>query len=214
MDFSVYSRIPNSGDFQPTRGSPSSGKAKPPIPIQTIWGSAEKRFRKRAKSSGFKNADQLWSDALNRTKEGWLNGPRDISSAGDIDILGKGNAYIAFRFGVCQFYKLRARGDLKQNMVNLATSVLAPISLPSWGHITQLSKEVASSKLPLSFLKTDRKDAYKQLPPSILSSPTLRSSHSGALPRVVGRALFLRCFYSVRFLQLSSATDSHGLLPP
>ena len=49
-------------------------------------------------------------------------------------------------------------------MVNIATAALTPISLPSCDHIAQIHKEVAYSEVHWSFLKTDHKVAYKQLP--------------------------------------------------
>ena len=103
---------------------------------------------------------KLRAGALGQSKDGWVDGPRDFNSSGDIEILGKGNADVAFRYGICQFGKLSERGDVRHNMVNLATPVLTPISLPSWGHIAQLSTAVSPSNLAWSLLKTDHKDAY------------------------------------------------------
>ena len=60
--------------------------------------------------------------------------------------------------------KLRARGGLRQNMVNLRTSVLNPITLPNWGHIAQLSNDAYRANAKWTFLKADRDSAYKQLP--------------------------------------------------
>ena len=121
-------------------------------------------FRDRAKSPGFKNGALLWGEAAQQTKSGWLEGPRDITSSGDIEIFPKGHSNIAFRFGGCQFGKLRACGDLRRNMVNLATHALKPITLPTWDHIAQIAKDIRNTKFDWVFLKADRKDAYKQLP--------------------------------------------------
>ena len=60
--------------------------------------------------------------------------------------------------------KLRARDDLRHNLVNLCTSVIAPITLPTWDHIAQLSKDCFRADAKCTFLKADRDSAYKQLP--------------------------------------------------
>ena len=60
--------------------------------------------------------------------------------------------------------KLRACGDLRQNMVNRRTSVITPITLPTWDHIAQLSKDAYRANTKWTFLKADHDSAYKQLP--------------------------------------------------
>ena len=49
-------------------------------------------------------------------------------------------------------------------MVNLATAILTPTILPTWDHISQLSKDVFNTLRKWSFLKADHADAYKQIP--------------------------------------------------
>ena len=48
-------------------------------------------------------------------------------------------------------------------MVNLCTSVYTPITLPTWGHISEMAKRILGSKVAWGFFKADHKDAYKQL---------------------------------------------------
>ena len=48
-------------------------------------------------------------------------------------------------------------------MVNLRTSVYTPIALPTWGHISEMSKRIRGSMTAWGFFKADHKDAYKQL---------------------------------------------------
>ena len=67
-------------------------------------------------------------------------------------------------FGVEQMNELRACGDIRQNMVNLRNSVLTPITLPTWDHIAQLSKDAYRANTKWAFLKADRDSEYKQLP--------------------------------------------------
>ena len=143
---------------------PTTQKSKPPIPLSILWKSSKKRFQERAKNSGFKNAEPLWSEALTQVKEGWLSEPIPISPSGDVVGFSVGEVNIAFRFGVDQNEKLRACDDLRHNMVNLATTILTPITLPTWDHISQLTKDVHFTQKKWSFLKADHADAYKQLP--------------------------------------------------
>ena len=60
--------------------------------------------------------------------------------------------------------KLRACEDIRQNMVKLRTSVITPITLPTWDHIAQLSKDAYRGNTKRTFLKADHDSAYKQLP--------------------------------------------------
>ena len=156
--------FPTCGIFSQSGVFPTCDKAKPPVSLSVLWKSSQKRFRERAKASGYKNAVPLWAEALEQVSSGWLSEPLPISANGDVPGLQVGSANIAFRFGVEQQEKLRACDDLRHNMVNLCTSVLTPITLPTWDHISQLSKNVYKHRLNWVFLKTDHADAYKQLP--------------------------------------------------
>ena len=60
--------------------------------------------------------------------------------------------------------KPRSRGDLRQNMVNMRTSFITPITLPTWGQIAQLSNDAYRANTKWAFLKADRDSSYKQLP--------------------------------------------------
>ena len=48
-----------------------------------------------------------------------------------------GAANIAPRLGAEQKDILMAFGDIGRNMVNILTSLIAPITLPKWDHIAQ-----------------------------------------------------------------------------
>ena len=54
-------------------------KKQIPNSVSAIWRSSGKRLRRRAKSSGFKNALHLWSEEMKLTDEVWIGGPYDIS---------------------------------------------------------------------------------------------------------------------------------------
>ena len=99
----------------------------------------------------------------------------------------------AFRFGVSQGEKLRARDDLRRNMANLCTSVMTPITLPNWGHMAQMAKRVHNSGIDWEFLKGDRESAYKQLPLgpryANMAVVSLRIPSSGKWMAVIPRVL-------------------------
>ena len=136
----------------------------PPIHLKQLWKSPTKRFKERAKSSSFKNAQPLRGEALTQTDKGWIEGPYEISPNATLLDFDQMKFNFAFRFGVEQMNKLRACGDLRQNMVNLRPSFITPITLPTWDHIAQLSKGAYSTNDKWSFLKADRDSSYKQLP--------------------------------------------------
>ena len=143
---------------------PPSEMPKGPAPISTIWKTSVKRFKERARASGFKNAQLLWDEALSQVKEGWLSDPLEFNNEGDITYFSSGETNAAFRFGVSQGEKLRACDDLRRNLVNVCTAVLTPITLPTWDHLAQMAKHVFPSTKDWAFIKGDHASAYKQLP--------------------------------------------------
>lgn len=144
--------------------SPFSERARPPMPPALLWKSSLKRFRERARASGHANAAPLWAEALSQVEQGWLCPPCAFPPNGDIPIFVHGAANAAFRFGVTQGEKLRACDDLRRNMVNLCALVMTPITLPTWGHLAQMAKQVPPSGFDWAFIKGDHASAYKQLP--------------------------------------------------
>ena len=101
--------------------------------------------------------------SISHVQLGWLIGPIPIGNIGMAHGFSLAGANVSFRFGVEQNDKLRECDDLKQNMVNLRTSVFTPITLPTWDRISQMANRIRSFKTAWGFLKADRKDAYKQL---------------------------------------------------
>ena len=143
---------------------PPSEKAKPPLSTTKVWRACVKRFRKRARAPGHKNARPLWEEAMEQVSEGLLSEPPPLSVNGDLPHFSLGTTNVAFRFGVTQGAKLRACDDLRNNLVNLRTAVLTPITLPTWGRLAQIAKFVSPSSKNWHFLKGDHASAYKQLP--------------------------------------------------
>ena len=143
---------------------PPSDMPKGPAPISSIWKTSVRRFKERARASGFKNAQVLWDEALSQVKEGWLSDPFEFDNEGNISQFPLGETNAAFRFGVSQGSKLRACDDLRHNLVNVCTAVLTPITLPTWDHLAQMSKAVFPSAKDWAFIKGDHASAYKQLP--------------------------------------------------
>ena len=85
------------------------------------------------------------------------------------------------------------RDDLRHNMVNLGTSAMTPITLPTWGHMAQVAKRVHTSGMEWAFLKGDRASEYKQLPlgPKYanLTAVALRNHSSVKWMAIIPRAL-------------------------
>ena len=156
----------------------------------------------------------LWSEAIAQAADGWLGGPRDISASGDIDVFGKGETNIASRLGVCQFGKLRARDDLRRNMVNLATSILTPLR----SHRGAILRSCLRTSMDPAFLgfpgnATTRKPIRSFLYP--MGSRIWRPSPSDSPPPENGRASFLRPFSSDPCLLLPTTTSpAHSLGQP
>ena len=155
--------FPTTGVISQAGVLPRSDKAKPPISPQVLWKSSSKRFQERDARAGFKNAIPSWGEALFQAQLGWLSDPIPIDNIGMSHGLSLEGANFAFRFGVEQNGKLRAFDDLRQNMVNLRTSVYTPITLPTWDHISETAKRIRGSKSEWDVFKADNKDAYKQL---------------------------------------------------
>ena len=103
--------------------------------------------------------------------------------------------------------KLRARDDLRRNLVNLRASVIDPTTLPTGDHVAQLSKDAVRTNTKRAFLKAGHDSAYKQPPlgPDFegLTVATLRD------PATFKRhAFFARVLLSEQSQQRSATTDS------
>ena len=97
--------------------------------------------------------------------------------------------------------KLRARDDLRRNLVNLRTSVIAPITLPTRDHIAQLSKDAFRANTKWAFLKADHDSSYKQPPldPDFagITVVTLRGPTTSIWHALFPRALLFGAVYAV-----------------
>ena len=94
---------------------------------------------------------------------GWLSDPIPIDDIEGRRVFPPEDTNFASRFwGLNKMKRIRACDDLRPNMVNLRTSVHAPIALPTWGHISEMAKRILGSKVAWGFFKADHKDAYKQ----------------------------------------------------
>ena len=160
----------------------------PAPPVDLIWAKSAERFKTGAMHSGHLHAKELWDEACEQVKLGWLGEPLPIDTSGNIFTYGKGSTNVAFRFGVDQADKLRAGDDLKHNHVNLYCSVWTPIKLHTWGHIAQMCLDVKDDLREWSFFKADSQAAYNQLP----MGPEHRNLAMVALrnPETNGRAAF------------------------
>merc|ERR1712112_644887 len=70
--------------------------SKNPVPIPKLFNTNASRFRDRASKSGFKNANALWSEALEQCEKGWLTRPFPLCSKGRPFVLENSKLNIAF----------------------------------------------------------------------------------------------------------------------
>ena len=101
---------------------------------------------------------------MDQVSKGWLSNAFPLSTEAAPFTLQDPRLNVAFRFGVQQAEKLRARDDLRYAMTNLTCSVLTPIKLASWDHLAQMCRSVGPTKCDWHFFKADHEAAYKQLP--------------------------------------------------
>ena len=148
-----------------------------------MWKSSSKGFRERAALSGFKNDAALWKESMSQAQSGWMSGQIPIDNSGFVACFPLEVTSFAFRFGVEQNEKLRACDDLKQDMVNLRTSVFAAITIPTWDRNSQMSKQIYNSKVAWRFSKEENKDARRQL---LLDREYVNLTSSALSPRSQG----------------------------
>ena len=122
------------------------------------------RFRERAAKSGKKNVLLMWTEAAGQVDKGWLAPPVLLHTDGRPHRWMLKGFDVAFLFGSDRAGNLRARGDLKRAMANLAYAVYAPIKLFSRDHNAQLSHLLSMGRLDLGMVMADRESTYKQLP--------------------------------------------------
>ena len=140
---------------------PSMSSAPDPL---RIWEGPQERLALHAQASVILNDSPFRAKAKEQVKLCWLGGPLPINLRGNVAAYDTGATNIAFRFGVDQADKPRARADLRRSTFNLYCTVWPPINLPTWGHISQLCLNVMTSGRKWAFFKADRKAAYKQFP--------------------------------------------------
>ena len=124
---------------------------------------APARFKARATRPP-PHAAHMWTEALEQAQAGWMDSPRILNSSGRFGDAPSFPINNAFRFAVVQGAKIRACDDLRASETNRSCKAIAPISLPSWEHVAQISNDLLKSGRGLAFGKADESDAYKKLP--------------------------------------------------
>ena len=156
--------FPIVGEIEQTGVSPMDDSQRPPPEVTGIWNGNSQRFQTRAKNSGTLNAQMLWGEAMTQVDKGWLGVPAPLDLMGRTRLHDEPDPVVAFRFGVDLIDKIRSCDDLKYSTTNEYCTVWAPIKLPTWGHIGQMTLDVKETNRPWSFSKVGHEAAYKQLP--------------------------------------------------
>ena len=142
----------------------SSEKLATPLTVDKVLSSVKSRFAARAIRPPPLAMD-LWQEAMDQVRQGWLDPPRLLSSAGQWADSPDSLINPAFRFAVAQSSKVRACDDLKDSLTNRLCVVETPITLPDWDLLAAISLLTsAHSKADWSFIKADDTSAYKNLP--------------------------------------------------
>ena len=156
--------IPITGDLSQDRASPHKNPEGSPLPKKQIFASEEARFRERAPKSGWENAADLRTQSLGQSSKAWLVAPVILAESGRPADLPSGGYSKSFRFGGEQAGELRVRDDLKHGLTNQACRAHTPITLVSWGHLSQLFRTFTKDDRDWALFKADREAAYEQLP--------------------------------------------------
>lgn len=161
-----------------------------PICRSELSRSSESRFRVRAAHPGSKDSLQLWGEAAQQVRKGWITPPVPLHADGRQAQWWVKQFNIAFRFGVDQADKLRTCDDLRRSVANLACSVVTPVRLVSWDHLAQMPRIVAEKKVDWGLIKADHEAAYMRLSSTLLTRHA-PSSHS-ATPHLGNGMVFRR----------------------
>ena len=113
---------------------------------------------------GLPHAGHLWAEAMGEVACGWLAPPLPFDAGGSLLGSDIDSANAAFRFPAIQGSEIRACDDFKYGLINLRAADFTPITLPTWDHIGQIAADLSSPPREWSFMKADRKAAYKNLP--------------------------------------------------
>ena len=163
--------------------------------------SAHLRFMERAKGANPLNHTELWNEALDQCKKGWLDQPVPVLNNNGELIFEQNGLNPAFRFSVPQGDKNRACDDFRHSCTNQACAVLTPIRLISWDHVSAIANEYKSHGALCHFFKCDHKSAYKALPvdpdQSKLAVIVLRSPTDGKYYAFFSRTLLFGSTASV-----------------
>ena len=143
---------------------PSAVKLPAQLSRGEVFLSAPARFQKRCKRAP-PMAAELWEEALEQVRAGWLEPPRSLSTEGKFCDEPLKPLNPTFRFAVAQTSKVRACDDLKDSLTNRLCTISTPITLPDWDLLAAMREVIIeSSSDDWAFLKGDDTSAYKNLP--------------------------------------------------
>ena len=155
--FPIADRLSQTHLFEP------DGKDAERIPPAQLYDAARPQFRVRDAKSGHKQPMCYGANQWDRWERDGSFRPQQLHSDGRPLNWRSDSVNIRFRFAVLQADKLRACGDLKHSITNLACSVSTPIQLVSRGPLAQLS-HLLSGMGDWALFRADHAATYKQLP--------------------------------------------------
>ena len=97
-----------------------------------IWRTVVMLFRESAKELRFRNPEAHCAESMAQAIDGWLIGPLPLSDKRYHPSSPIGGGNVEVLFGVPHGNKLGARDDLRRHIGKFRSSVIDPITRPTW----------------------------------------------------------------------------------
>ena len=152
------------GSFSQSSVFPRNIRPCAPLDPEIFGCDRPTRFPTRARAPGYPHGRHLWDEAMAQVECGWLAAPLPFDVDGNLPGSDFDTVNAAFRFPVIQGSKIRDCDDFEYGLINLCAAEFTPITLPTCDHIGQIASDLSARPREWSFMKADRKAAYKNLP--------------------------------------------------
>ena len=133
------------------------------IAISEMCRRNQQRFHERGSKAGNNRARLFREDAIGHVGKGWLRPLLPLTWPISNTLIRSGWD-IAFRFGVNQIDKIRARDDVGFAKTIQACAVRTPTKLVSWGRIAEMCRSIRNKTRARGLPNADRASAYKHVP--------------------------------------------------